>query len=97
MLAHLSDAFKKITFNKTVTFASLGDDMIKFVIDFGLIITIGEFPSIVLGLQLKRTLAYFNGLILIHFKHQDLTCPIQLLMFLNVIANIRHKHPSRLA
>jgi hypothetical protein len=99
MLAHLSDTFKTIPFNKTVTFPSLGEEMIKFAIDFGLIITIGKFPSIVPGLQFKRNLAHLNGLIIVHIKqaiHQDLIRPIQPLVFLIVISNTHHEHPNLL-
>jgi hypothetical protein len=77
----------------------LGEAMIKFTIDFSLIITVREFLSIVLGLQFKRNLSHLIDLVVVHIKQaiqQDLISIIQPIIFLNVIANIRREHPNHL-
>jgi hypothetical protein len=99
MLTNLVQTFKNITYKKTVTFYSLGQDMIKFVIDFGLLITHGTYPSIVQGLDFRRNWGELDDEVVVHIKQamqEDLIKILHPVSILNVTGIIRHEHPNLL-
>ncbi len=99
MLPNLVQTFKNCSFQHTVTFASLGEDMIKFAIDFGLVITHWTYPSLVQHILFRRNLVDLNQKVVVHIKQamqEDLIKILHPITFLNVISNIRHEHPNLL-